>query len=138
MSEQATAESKKAALRASKPHMPEVIGPVVKSAAPGIADPPAATAPPPAAPTPPPAPPRPAPVDCGGRAPCVGLPVQFHNGAEGVIPGVLQSKQRTEDLWNVKISLNGAGVTVTRTAVPYSPEPKHGCWSFLPGWRYEP
>jgi hypothetical protein len=81
-----------------------------------------------AAPSPPPAgSPAPSPA----RA-CVGLPVQYHDGRE-VIPGVLQRRSIVNpDVWDVKVSLHGAGTAVTRAAVRHSEKPAPGCWSFLP------
>lgn len=66
------------------------------------------------------------------RKACVGLPVQFHNGSE-VLPAFLQRQSITSpDLWDVKVSLSGAGTLVTRSAVKHSEEPAPGCWSYLP------
>lgn len=65
---------------------------------------------------------------------CVGLPVQFQNERE-TLPGLLQRQSITNpNLWDVKVSLSGAAVMVTRSAVRYSPELRPGCWSLLPGW----
>ncbi len=93
------------------------------------------TAAPPAPPPPVEAPARSRrPTAKGEREPCVGLPVQFHNGQE-VLPAFLQRQSRTEPaLWDLKISLAGAGTLVTRAGVKFSASgPLPGCWNFIPG-----
>lgn len=66
--------------------------------------------------------------------PCVGLPVQYHQHNE-VLPAVLQRRGITNpDLWDLKVSLNGATSQTTRSAVPFSETAKVGHWTFLPGF----
>ncbi len=73
--------------------------------------------------------------DDSSVSPCVGLPVQFHTLTE-TLPGWLQRQSLTDpDLWDVKVSLNGPGMLVLRSAVRQSDEPKPGCWTMLPIYK---
>ena len=72
-----------------------------------------------------------------GSEPCIGLPVQYGHNDE-VVPGILQRQARTSNFWDVRIYPNGAFHSIVRSAVPFSPTPKAGYWSFLPGWKYKP
>lgn len=66
----------------------------------------------------------------------VGWPVQFCEDDGTLIPATLQRRSRTNgNLWDLKLSLNGAMVQSSRSAVAFSGEPKPGCWNFLPGLK---
>lgn len=64
----------------------------------------------------------------------IGWPVQFTNNDGTVVPASLQRRTITNpDLWDVKISIAGAQMPLIRGGVHYSPEPRPGCWNFIPG-----
>lgn len=42
--------------------------------------------------------------------------------------GWLMRRHRTDDVWDITVML--IGVVTMRNAVPFSPTPKNGCWTY--------
>lgn len=78
--------------------------------------------------------PAPVPFDAPPAWACIGFPVQYTDRDGNVSPGFLQDQPRTDKtVWNVRVFPSTMTIGLVRTGVHYSPTPRPGCFSPVPG-----